>query len=126
MHDVITGKKYWSPKGQWISVPYTWSHKKITVYGSVALDGQQFFRTYDKFYSPTFVCYLKETQKRFGKVAIIADRAPQHRSIIVKELLLKNKNIRIIYGDTPKFLHYQICRTNTEVDSNLKLGINKS
>ena len=36
IHDVITGRKYWSPRGQRINVPYTGSHKKITAYGSIA------------------------------------------------------------------------------------------
>ena len=45
MHDVITGRKYWSPRGQRIGVLYTGSYRKITVYGSLARDGRQFFRT---------------------------------------------------------------------------------
>ena len=39
IHDVITGRKYWTPKGQRINVPYTGSHKKITAYGALAKDG---------------------------------------------------------------------------------------
>ena len=78
-------------------MPYTGSHKKITIYGSLALDGRQFFRTYDRFNTVTFVAYLKELQKRFGKAVLICDRAPQHRSKLVKEFLRKNKNVRIMY-----------------------------
>ena len=49
VHDTMSGRKYWSPKGRRINVPYTGSHKKVTIYGSLALDGRQFFRTYERF-----------------------------------------------------------------------------
>ena len=97
IHDTVSGRKYWSPKGGRISVPYTGSHKKVTIYGSLALDGRQFFRTYDRFNASTFVAYLKELQRHFGKAVIITDRAPQHRSKVVREFLRRNKNIRIMY-----------------------------
>ena len=97
LHDMMTGRKYWSPKGQRISASYTGSHKKITMYGALARDGKQLFRAYERFNAPTFVAYLKEMQRHFGKVAVMTDRAPQHRSKLVRELIRKNKNIRIIY-----------------------------
>ena len=97
IHDSMTGRKYWSRVGNPIGVSYTGNHKKITMYGAIAGDGRQFFRTYDKFDSSTFVHYLQEMQKRFGKVAVIADRAPQHRSRMVRDLLRKNRNVKIIY-----------------------------
>ena len=48
IHDTVSGRKYWSPRGKRIAVPYTGSHKKVTVYGAIAKDGKQFFRTYDR------------------------------------------------------------------------------
>ena len=33
----------------------------------------------------------------FGKIAVTADRAPQHRSKLVKEFLRNNKDVRMIY-----------------------------
>ena len=47
VHDTVSGRKYWSPKGRRISVPCTENHRRVTIYGSLALDGRQFFRTYD-------------------------------------------------------------------------------
>ena len=47
VHDTVSGRKYWSPKGRRISVPCTENHRRGTIYGSLALDGRQFFRTYD-------------------------------------------------------------------------------
>ena len=52
IHDTVSGRKYWSPRGKRIAVPYTGSHKKVTVYGAIAKDGKQFFRTYDRFDAP--------------------------------------------------------------------------
>ena len=57
----------------------------------------QFFRTHESFDAPTFVGYLKEMQRRFGKVAVVTDRASPHRAKSVKKLLRENKNIKIIY-----------------------------
>ena len=42
IHDTVSGRKYWSPRGKRIAVPYTGSHKKVTVYGAIAKDGKQF------------------------------------------------------------------------------------
>ena len=58
IHDVKSGRKYWSPVGVPITVPYTGSHKRITAYGSITMDGRQFFRTASGFNAPTFVAYL--------------------------------------------------------------------
>ncbi len=97
IHDVKSGRKYWSPVGVPITVPYTGSHKRIAVYGSVTTDGRQFFRTASGFNAPTFVAYLKALQRHFGKVAVMVDRASPHRSKAVRTLLRENKNIKIIY-----------------------------
>ena len=97
IHDVKSGRKYWSPVGVPITVPYTGSHKRITAYGSITMDGRQFFRTASGFNAPTFVAYLKAMQRHFGKVAVLVDRASPHRAKAVRTLLRENKNIRIIY-----------------------------
>ena len=97
IHDTVYSRKYWSPKGRRIKIPCTGSHKKVTIYGSLALDGRQFFRTYDRFNAVIFVAYLKELQKHFGKAVLICNRAPQHHSKLVKEFLRKNKSVRIMY-----------------------------
>ena len=96
VHDTVSGRKYWSPRGERIVVPYTGSYQKIVVYGAIAKDGRQLFRTHERFDAPTFIRYLKEMQKRFGKVAAVTDRASPHRAKLVKRLR-ENKDIRIIY-----------------------------
>ena len=55
VHDTVSGRKYWSPRGERIVVPYTGGHQKIAVYGAIAKDGRQFFRTHERFDAPTFI-----------------------------------------------------------------------
>ena len=97
IHDVISGRKYWSPTGEPIILPYTGSHRRIAVYGSISKDGRQLFRTYEQFNASTFIEYLKELQRHFGRVAVITDRASPHRAKRVRKLLRANRNIKIIY-----------------------------
>ena len=97
VHDTVSGRKYWFPQGERIVVPYTGSHQRIVVYSAIAKDGRQLFRTHERFDAPTFIRYLKEMQGRFGKVAVVTDRVSPHRAKLVKRMLRKNKNIRIIY-----------------------------
>ncbi len=50
-------------------------------YGSIATDGRQFFRTYDRFDKETVLQYIKELARHFKKVAIIMDNAPQRKGL---------------------------------------------
>ena len=93
----MVASKYWSPAGSRITVPYTGNHDRVVVYGAVSKDGRQFFRTYDRFNAKAFVRYLREMHWRFGKVAVMVDRASPHRARLVKKLLKDNRDIRIIY-----------------------------
>ena len=64
--------------------------------GAIAEDGRQAFRTRDKFNADTFAQYLAELHGKFGKIAVIVDRAPQHRAGAVKNLLRANGEIKLI------------------------------
>lgn len=55
IHDVITGRKDWSPKDKRICISYAGSHRKTAVYGLLTKDGRQFFRIYDKFVTTTTI-----------------------------------------------------------------------
>jgi len=87
VHDAGRGAKYWPPVGERVHVLYTGSHRRFVVFGALAEDGRQLFRTYDRFDAYTFVVYLRELRRKFGKVAVILDRAPQHRAAAVREFL---------------------------------------
>ena len=61
---------------------------------SIISHGVKIFYNHINFSS---LVYLKELQRHFGKAVIITDRAPQHRSKMVRKFLRENKNIRIMY-----------------------------
>ena len=60
IYNVVSERKYWSPRRERIVVPYTGNHRRIVVYGTIAKDGRQLFRTRELFDAPTFVWHLKE------------------------------------------------------------------
>ena len=80
-----------------VLVPYVGSHDTVAAYGSLAADGRQFFRTYDRLNATTFVEYLKSMHRCFGKIAVITDKASPHRARLVEDSLRENKKIKIIY-----------------------------
>ncbi len=41
----------------------------------------------------SIVSYLRQLNKKFGKILVFADRAPQHRSNIIKQYLEKNDDV---------------------------------
>lgn len=87
VNDVGKGAKHWSPVGKRIYAPYTGSHDKFAAFGALADDGRQFFRTYDRFDTASFLKYLREMHRKFGRVAVVVDKAPQHRATVVRDYL---------------------------------------
>ncbi len=53
------------------------------------------------------VSYLEKLKRRWGKVKVIMDRAPQHRAKVLREFLRKNPNVKWIYlpKDPPPYLN---------------------
>ena len=91
-------KKKWISAGKRPIVTVTGSRKRTIVFGCLSTDGRQLFLQYDKFNSSKFVDYLKQVQKRFGKIVIFVDRAKLHYSKITKRFLDSNKDtIRLEY-----------------------------
>ena len=43
-------------------------------------DNQSFFKSYEKFNHTSSLDYLKASYKKFGKISVIINRAPQHTS----------------------------------------------
>jgi len=71
------------------------THQKTIIFGALSHDGRQSFRQYDKFDQYCFLDYLKELHRKFGKILVYADRAPQHKSNIIKQYLEKNDDVII-------------------------------
>jgi len=97
IRDVKAGRKYWSLISKRIFLPYTGRHESLAVYGTITTHGEQLFRIYDKFNAVTFVEYLKELHWKYGKIALILDRASVHKSNKVKEFLAKNSDVKLIW-----------------------------
>ena len=87
VRDVKAGRKYWSPVARRIFLPYVGNHESLAVYGTITMNASQLFRIHEKFNSATFVEYLKELHCKYGKIALILDRASVHKSKKVKKLL---------------------------------------
>ena len=101
VHDPSNGKKYWSMVGEPITVRYNGIHRRMIVCGSIATDGRRMFRTYEKsFTSKNFVSYLKELQRRFGKIHVIIDSSTTHTARIVQKYIENTKNVKITYLPT--------------------------
>ena len=93
VYDYVVRRKKWISSGKIPIVTVTGSRKRIIVFGCLSLKGKQLFKQYDEFNSATFVDYLKQIQKKFGKCIIFVDRATPHCSKITKKFLDENKDI---------------------------------
>ena len=71
---------------------------KTIVFGLITLDGEGFFQRYGSFTGKEFVEFLKAACEKFGKILMITDGAPQHRSKFVRE------EIGRLDGVGPQFL----------------------
>ena len=99
-HDPVTGVKYWSLKGERVIVGYNGRHRKSIVYGAITTDGRRLFRTYDRFDKETFLAYIKELHRHFGRVLVITDGARQHTASIVNDFVSQNKDVKMLYLPT--------------------------
>ena len=77
----------YTPRGIRGVYTYTGSHSKTIVFGLLTADGEGFFQKYAAFTKEEFVKFLREAHKRFGKILMITDGAPQHRARCVGEEL---------------------------------------
>ena len=77
---------------------------KTTVYGTLAEDGARLMRQYGRFDGPTFVRYLKEVRRKWGKVLLVTDNASQHKHREVRQYLEEHDGLEILYlpAATPK------------------------
>ena len=95
--DAIPRRRVYTRRGVRATCTVSGTHQKSIVYGAISRSGRQFFRQYEKFDAATFVRYLKAAERKFGKIVMIADRAPQHKAKRVKKLLGWNDNIKLIF-----------------------------
>lgn len=77
----------WVKKGTRPIILVNGSHQKTIIFGALSSNGRQFFRQYDKFDQYCFLDYLKQLHRKFGKILVYADRAPQHKSKLIQKYL---------------------------------------
>jgi transposase len=112
VYDYVFRRKKWVCAGKRPVVIVTGSRKRTIVFGCLSSDDKQLFKQYDEFNSKTFVDYLKQVQKRFGKIVIFVDRATPHCSKITRQYLAQNKDtIRLEYFPvgSPEFNAVEEC-----------------
>ena len=85
--DTRPRKGVYTRKGRRATYTFTGSYSKTVVFGMITADGEGFFERYPKFSKDEFVDFLRKAHERFGRMLIIADRAPQHRARAVREAL---------------------------------------
>ena len=73
------GRKLWPRVGDPVTVSRHSRRDKTIVYGTLAEDGTRLMRQYGRFDGPTFVRYLKEVRRKWGKVLLVTDNASQHK-----------------------------------------------
>jgi transposase len=112
VYDYIVRRKKWISADKRPIVTVTGCRKKTIVSGCLSIEGKQLFLQYDEFNSITFVDYLKQIQKRFGKCIIFVDRATPHCSKITRKFLAEYKDtIRLEYlpVGSPEFNAVEEC-----------------
>ena len=136
--DALVRKKMWVKKGNRPIVTINGTHQKTIVFGALSHDGRQLFKQYDKFDQYCFLDHLKELHKKFGKILVYADRAPQHyKSKIVQKYVKKNDDVILDWfpKGSPQFNAVEECWKQGKYDllvsqyqpslNNLKNNISK-
>jgi hypothetical protein len=60
----------WTTEGKRPIMTVTGSHYKTCIFGTITIDGKQFFRQYDVFNQYAFLKYLMELQRKFRKLLL--------------------------------------------------------
>lgn len=110
MYDSIT-RHAWAKKGKRPTVLTTGSHQKTCIFGAVSISGRQLFRQYERINEETFLKFLKELRRKFGKFLLFLDKYME-RDKKIKEFLNENKGrIKAIYfpSATPKLNPVEEC-----------------
>ena len=94
------GRKLWSRVGEPVAVIRHGRRDRTVVYGALAEDGTRLARQYGRFDGPTFVRYLKEVRRKWGKVLLVTDNASQHKHREVLKYLEKHDGLEILYLPT--------------------------
>ena len=93
-------RKLWSRVGDPVTVSRHDRRDKTIVYDTLAEDGTRLMRQYGRFDGPTFVRYLKEVRRKWGKILLVTDNASQHKHREVRKYLEEHDRLEILYLPT--------------------------
>lgn len=72
-------RRVWAVKGSKPAVLTTGSHRRIAVFGALADNGTQMFRTYPAANSDCFLDYLKQLRRKHPRMILYLDKATYHK-----------------------------------------------
>ena len=94
----LDGATRWSPIRKKIAVRRKNTWENSVVYGAIAFDGSTMVLQYDRFDTDTVIKYVTAMFGRFGKILLIWDNAPQHKSKKFREFAKQNAHrLRLLY-----------------------------
>jgi hypothetical protein len=86
-------RKVWIHKDSGPVVTITGSHRSLSMFGAISLQGKQLFRIYERFNEDTFYEFLKQIHYKFPKCYLFLDKAPQHyKSCKVRKYFEEHKH----------------------------------
>ena len=94
-------RSVWAKRGSKPRVLMTGSHKRVYLYGALTSDRRHLLRQYPKINGPIFTEFLHLLKYRYRRLILLIDRAPWHRSKLVKTFLDENHSwLRVLYFPT--------------------------
>ena len=96
----IDRRNLWSRIGDPVTAGWHGRRDRVVVFGALAGDGTRPVRRYDRFDGPTFVQYLKEVCRKWGKALVITDNAGQHKTRAVRKYLEEHPEVELLYLPT--------------------------
>ena len=113
-------RKVWIYKDSRPVVTITGSHRNLSMFGAISLEGKQLFRIVERFNEDTFYEFLKQIHYKFPKCYLFLDKAPQHyKSFKVRKYFQEHKDTLIpVYLPTasPEFMVLEECRNISKGD----------
>jgi transposase len=119
IHDAIV-KRIWALIGTRPICLVTGSHQRTCAFGALSMDGRQFFRQYAAINEDTFLYYVKQLHRKFGRLCLFLDKSkPHYKSRKVRRYLRRNRStIRVRWFPTssPELNAMEECWRQVEKD----------
>ena len=96
-----TRRSVWARRGSRPRVLVTGSHKRVCLFGALTTNRKHLFRQYPKINERVFTTFLRLLKRRYGRLILLIDKAPWHRSKLVNTFLDENRSwLRVLYFPT--------------------------